>query len=50
MSRYQFTPQLSLTVNLDNLFNQHYYTQIGQYNQYLLGAPRNVDATVRYTF
>ncbi len=50
MSRYQFTPQLSLTVNLDNLFNQHYYSQIGQYSQYLMGKPRNVDATVRYTF
>lgn len=50
MSRYQFTPQLSLAINLENLFNRHYYTQVGQYSQYTAGKPRNIDATIRYAF
>lgn len=50
MSRYQFTPQLSLTVNLNNLFDKEYYSQFGQYSQYYYGEPRNVEATLRYKF
>nr|WP_319925169.1 TonB-dependent siderophore receptor [Xenorhabdus sp. Reich] len=50
MGRYQFTPDLSLTVNLNNLFDKKYYTSFGSYTQYYYGAPRNVEATLRYKF
>ncbi|OCA55765.1 Ferripyoverdine receptor precursor [Photorhabdus namnaonensis] len=50
MSRYQFTPDLSLTVNLNNVFDKTYYTQFGQYSQYYYGAPRNIEAILRYKF
>ncbi|WP_422824014.1 TonB-dependent siderophore receptor [Xenorhabdus entomophaga] len=50
MGRYQFTPDLSLTVNLNNLFDKKYYTSFGSYTQYYYGAPRNVEATLRYQF
>ncbi|MCE1695238.1 TonB-dependent receptor, partial [Enterobacter hormaechei] len=50
MGRYQFTPDLSLTVNLNNLFDKKYYTSYGSYTQYYYGAPRNVEATLSYKF
>ncbi|MFS1537485.1 MAG: TonB-dependent siderophore receptor [Candidatus Phlomobacter fragariae] len=50
MGRYQFTPALSLTVNLNNLFDKTYYTQLGDYKQYYYGAPRNIEATLNYQF
>ncbi|MEX0447870.1 TonB-dependent siderophore receptor [Xenorhabdus sp. SGI246] len=50
MGRYQFTPDLSLTVNLNNVFDKKYYTSFGSYTQYYYGAPRNVEATLRYKF
>lgn len=50
MSRYQFTPDLSLSVNLNNVFDKTYYTQFGQYSQYYYGAPRNIEASLRYRF
>ncbi|AYA39589.1 TonB-dependent siderophore receptor [Xenorhabdus nematophila] len=50
MGRYQFTPDLSLTVNLNNLFDKKYYTSFGSYTQYYYGKPRNVEATLRYKF
>lgn len=50
MGRYQFTPALSLTVNLNNLFDKTYYTQFGDYKQYYYGAPRNIEATLNYQF
>ncbi|WP_082203839.1 TonB-dependent siderophore receptor [Winslowiella iniecta] len=50
MGRYQFTPDLSLTLNLNNVFDKEYYSQFGQYTQYYYGTPRNVEATLRYRF
>lgn len=50
MGRYQFTPALSLTVNLNNLLDKTYYTQFGDYKQYYYGAPRNIEATLNYQF
>ncbi|WP_176551315.1 TonB-dependent siderophore receptor [Xenorhabdus cabanillasii] len=50
MGRYQFTPDLSLTVNLNNVFDKKYYTSFGSYTQYYYGAPRNVEATLSYKF
>lgn len=42
MARYAFTPRLSAAVNLNNVFDRVYYSQIGFYNQGWYGAPRNV--------
>lgn len=50
MAGYQFTEDLSLRVNLNNLFDKHYYSQFGQYTQYYHGEPRNVDVVLRYQF
>lgn len=50
MARYEFTPRASLSMNINNLFDKHYYTNYGQFTQYQYGAPRNVMATFRYKF
>nr|WP_238149373.1 TonB-dependent receptor [Arsenophonus endosymbiont of Aleurodicus floccissimus] len=51
MGRYQFTPALSLMVNLNNLFDKIYYRQLLDYKQYYYGgAPRNIEATLNYQF
>ncbi|MDE9568350.1 TonB-dependent siderophore receptor [Xenorhabdus bovienii] len=50
MGRYQFTSDLSLTVNLNNVFDKTYNTQFGYYKQSYYGAPRNVEATLSYKF
>lgn len=46
--RYQFTPQLALQMNIDNLFDEEYYSYFDGYGVY--GEPRNVTATLRYDF
>ncbi|MNN66388.1 Ferripyoverdine receptor precursor [compost metagenome] len=50
MGRYQFTDRLSATVNVNNLFDKYYYTNIGFYNSSYYGDPRNVMVTSRYDF
>ncbi|WP_288132804.1 TonB-dependent siderophore receptor [Microbulbifer sp.] len=50
MARYQFTEQLSGQLNLDNLLDETYYSQIGFYNQVEFGEPRNITASVNYRF
>ncbi|WP_028695481.1 TonB-dependent siderophore receptor [Pseudomonas cremoricolorata] len=47
MTRYQITPALSATVNLNNLFDKHYLTTTAGG---LYGAPRNVMTTLRYAY
>jgi len=42
MARYEISPRLSATVNVNNVFDRTYYSQIGFYNQGWYGAPRNV--------
>ncbi|WP_236995664.1 ferric-rhodotorulic acid/ferric-coprogen receptor FhuE [Vreelandella populi] len=46
--RYQFTPELSLQVNVKNLFDEKYYSNVGGYGVY--GEPRSISSTLRYTF
>ncbi|MFJ4345341.1 TonB-dependent siderophore receptor [Pseudomonas sp. NPDC089401] len=49
MARYRFNDHLSSTVNLNNLFDEKYYSGIaGSWGQY--GAPRHVMMDVRYDF
>lgn len=46
--RYQFTPDLSLQVNVKNLFDEKYYSNVGGYGVY--GEPRSISSTLRYAF
>lgn len=47
MARYAFSEQLMLTVNLNNVFDEAYRTDVSGHDY---GAPRNVYATLRYRF
>lgn len=50
MTRYQISKNLSATVNLNNLFDKYYYTNIGFYNSAVYGEPRNFMVTTRWDF
>ncbi|MCH1921052.1 TonB-dependent siderophore receptor [Shewanella sp. A3A] len=50
MARYDITPQLSAQLNIDNLFDKTYYSQIGFYTQLAYAEPRNATLTLRYKF
>ncbi|WP_455925443.1 TonB-dependent siderophore receptor [Pseudomonas putida] len=50
MAKYQITPKLSATVNVNNLFDKYYYTNIGFYNSAVYGEPRNVMFSTRWEF
>lgn len=47
MARFDFSKQVSATLNVNNLFDRKYYDQIGFYSQGWWGAPRNVMLTLR---
>lgn len=47
---YDFNTQLKGTLNVNNLFDKHYYSGIGNYDTVYWGAPRNLMATVKYSF
>ncbi|QKI78479.1 TonB-dependent alcaligin siderophore receptor FauA [Achromobacter xylosoxidans] len=47
MARFDFSKQVSATLNLNNVFDRKYYDQIGFYSQGWYGAPRNVMLTMR---
>ena len=46
--RYDVTPQLSTSVNLNNLFDREYFSYAGNHGMY--GAPRNLMTSVKYDF
>ncbi|WP_194790940.1 TonB-dependent siderophore receptor [Pseudomonas sp. UFMG81] len=48
MAQYAFTPQTSVSLNLNNVFDQKYYTAIGSRGWY--GTPRSATATLVYAF
>ncbi len=50
MTRYQFTKNLSTTLNLNNVFDKYYYTNVGFYNSAIYGAPRHFMLTTRWDF
>ncbi|MCF3195495.1 TonB-dependent siderophore receptor [Pseudomonas bubulae] len=50
MARYQISEHLSTTVNVNNLFDKQYYTNIGFYNTAYYGDPRNVMVNTRWDF
>ncbi|HCA15642.1 MAG TPA: TonB-dependent siderophore receptor [Alcaligenes faecalis] len=47
MARYDFNKRVSATLNVNNLFDKKYYSQIGFYNQGWYGAPQNVMLSLR---
>jgi outer membrane receptor for ferric coprogen and ferric-rhodotorulic acid len=49
MARYDFDPHWSLTVNLNNVTDRKYLTSL-YWTQAYYGAPRNVSATLRWTY
>jgi outer membrane receptor for ferric coprogen and ferric-rhodotorulic acid len=50
MGRYELVKGLSVQVNVENLFDKKYYSQIGFYDQLAYGEPRNVTLTLRYQY
>lgn len=50
MSRYAFSEQLTGTLHLNNLFDKTYYSGIGNYETVYYGNPRNLMATLKYSF
>lgn len=50
MARYDVTEQLQLQANIENLFDETYYSQIGFFSQYRYGAPRNFTVSANYRF
>ena len=50
MARYQITENVSATLNVNNLFDKKYFTNIGFYNSSYYGDPRNVMLSTRWNF
>lgn len=50
MARYQFTPALEGQLNLDNLSDEVYYTNIGTFGQIAYGTPRTLALSAAYKF
>lgn len=50
MARYEITPQLSAQINVSNLLDEEYYSQIGFYDQLAYGMPRNISGELKYRF
>lgn len=49
-AHYELTRDLSLQLNVNNVFDKTYYTQRGFYTTQAYGAPRSVMGTLRYRF
>ncbi|WP_323815931.1 TonB-dependent siderophore receptor [Cellvibrio sp. NN19] len=47
---YQFTDSISANLNVDNLFDKKYYSNVGFYNGIYWGEPRNVKLSLRARF
>jgi len=50
MAKYQLTDDTAVSLNVDNLFDKHYYTQYGFYAGAIYGDPRNMSLTVSTAF
>ncbi|MDM0091151.1 MULTISPECIES: TonB-dependent receptor [unclassified Variovorax] len=50
MARYEFSRQLSASVNVENLGNKRYDSGLGGYNGYTEGTPRSVWVKLGYRF
>lgn len=50
MARYDITDSLTVQANIDNLFDEKYYSQISYFSQYRYGAPRNFTVSLTHRF
>lgn len=50
MARYEMTKQLALQVNLDNIFDQTFFSGNSWFPGFVYGEPRNARITLRYNF
>lgn len=50
MARYDLTERLSLQLNVDNLFDQTFFSGNSWFPGFVYGEPRNARATLRYAF
>ncbi|MFC3580955.1 TonB-dependent siderophore receptor [Sphingomonas hylomeconis] len=50
MTRVALTERLQLQANLENLFDKTFYSQVGFFDQYRYGAPRNFTISANYRF
>lgn len=50
MARYAFSEHISAQLNVDNLLDEEYYSQIGFFDQLAFGEPRNYNVGVTYRF
>lgn len=50
MARYKITDTTAVQVNVDNLFDETYYSQISYFSQYRYGAPRNFTVSLTQKF
>ncbi|POA57429.1 MULTISPECIES: TonB-dependent siderophore receptor [unclassified Pseudomonas] len=50
MARYQITENLSTSLNVYNVFDKRYYTNIGFFESAYYGDPRNVMVSTRWNF
>lgn len=50
MARFDIAPDLSAQVNINNLFDKTYFSEIGFYSRGTYAPPRNVIGTLRYKF
>ncbi|WP_116810996.1 TonB-dependent siderophore receptor [Steroidobacter cummioxidans] len=50
MARYAFSEHLSAQLNVDNLLDETYYSQIGFFSQLAFGEPRNYNVGITYRF
>ncbi|THU05078.1 TonB-dependent siderophore receptor [Lampropedia puyangensis] len=49
-ANYQVNKQLSVSMNVNNLFDKSYYQRVGFYSGVMYGSPRDWRLNVRYTF
>lgn len=50
MARYDINDNVSIQANVDNVFDETYYSQISFFSQYRYGAPRNYTLALKYRF
>ena len=50
MARYRFNEHLSTTLNVKNLFDQKYYTGMGNFGTGFYGDPRSLQLTTKWDF
>lgn len=50
MGKYQFNDKVSTSLNITNLFDKYYYSNIGYYSTKAYGEPRSMMLTTRWDF